>query len=93
MQWLRSWWNPARSSKEHDDLTDYERRMIHEKGKCPDCGGKLLPGPRGGSSQNFCCAICHSEFNLTIIAGAVLGERISDAGPRDVGDRGWCYGL
>ena len=95
MRWLRSWWNQKveRSSKEHDDLTDYERRVIRDKGKCPDCGGELLPGPCGGSAQNFCCAICHSEFNITVIGDAVLGERISDAGPRDVGDRAWCYGL
>ncbi|MHB9044327.1 MAG: hypothetical protein ACYC35_00155 [Pirellulales bacterium] len=42
-------------------------------------------------SVNHCCSKCHSEFNLTFLAGAVIGERISDVGPREIGDRAWCY--
>jgi len=99
MNWVDQLWSllasreVQRSSKEREDLTDYERHVIHQANKCPDCGGGLLPGPRGGSAQNFCCAVCHSEFNVTVIAGAVLGQRISDRGPRDVGEKAWCYGL
>jgi len=97
MHWLRSWWakkfGVQRSSKEHEELTDYERKLIRLMGNCPDCGGRLLRGPEGGMSVNCCCAVCHSEFNITVIGDAVLGERISGAGPRDVGDRAWCYGL
>ena len=42
---------------------------------------------------NHICLGCHSEFSLTIIGNAVIGERISDAGPHEVGERAWCYGL
>ncbi|HEY4759593.1 MAG TPA: hypothetical protein VIH42_03335 [Thermoguttaceae bacterium] len=85
--WLRKH-KIERSSKEGEDLTDYERNLISKTGKCPDCGGGLLEGPRGGMSTNYCCSSCHSEFNLTIIGNAVLGEWISDRGPREIGDRG-----
>lgn len=80
-----------RTSKEHDVLSPDEGRMVFQTGRCPDCGGGLAEGPRGGLSQNFCCVMCHSEFNLTWLPGAVHGERISDKGPRDLGDRASVY--
>jgi hypothetical protein len=95
---IRSWWHRKhvaieRSSKERESLTEWERDQIHRTGHCPDCGGGLKEGPHGGMGANYICLVCHSEFNLTLIAEAVLGERISDAGPRDVGERAWAYGL
>jgi hypothetical protein len=92
----------TRSSKKHDPLTEYECELIKNSGShgrnycCPDCGGELLRGPEGGMSINSACDKCHSEFNITILKWAdthVIGERISDKGPRSIGDRGWCYGL
>jgi hypothetical protein len=92
---LKSWWTRKhrieRSSKAQEHLTEDEQNLIHDTGCCPDCGGKLLEGPRGGMSVNHCCSKCHSEFNLTFLAEAVIGERISDTGPREIGDRAWCY--
>ena len=95
---IKMWWHRkhktvTRSSKNHEDLTDYEQDTIRHTGKCPDCGGKLKEGPHGGMSVNHVCLQCHSEFNLTIIGEAVIGGRISDAGPRDIGERAWAYGL
>ena len=91
------WWQHkdqiTRSSKEGDRLTDYEQNTIRRTGNCPDCGGKLKEGPHGGMAVNHICLGCHSEFSLTIIGNAVIGERISDAGPHEVGERAWCYGL
>lgn len=86
-------WIKRRSSRE-GDLTHAEQRTITGTGHCPDCGGDLRRGPCGGISQNVCCASCHSEFNLTFWDGMlVTGQRISDKGPRELGDRAWCYGL
>jgi hypothetical protein len=82
-----------RSSKEQEHLTGYEERVIGKKKRCPDCGGRLLGGPQGGLAVNVCCMQCHSEFNVTIVGNAVIGQRISDRGPREIGDRAWCYGL
>lgn len=38
---------------------------------CPNCHyrGGLLPGPRGGLSQNRVCPECYNEFNVGPIAG------------------------
>ena len=90
--WLRKH-KIERSSKEGEDLTDDERLLISKTKRCPDCGGRLKEGPQGGMATNYCCEKCFSEFNLTIIGRAVIGERISDRGPRDIGDRAWCYGI
>jgi hypothetical protein len=81
-----------RSSKEMDHLTSDEGRLIFQTGRCPDCGGGLAPGPSGGLSKNCACMMCGSEFNLTWVTGAVMGERISDRGPRELGDRANLYG-
>lgn len=84
---------PIRSSKDGENLTDWEQDQIARTDKCPDCGDTLREGPSGGMSTNFLCLGCHSEFNLTYFEGGVHGERISDAGPRNIGDRAWAYGL
>jgi hypothetical protein len=42
---------------------------------CFHCGAELMPGPRGGASQNFYCTertICRRGFNLTIWNGDLL---------------------
>jgi hypothetical protein len=88
---IKMWWQDkdqiTRSSKEGDRLTDYEQDTIRRTGNCPDCGGRLKEGPHGGMAVNQICLGCHSEFSLTMIGNAVIGERISDAGPREVGGR------
>jgi hypothetical protein len=81
-----------RSSREGEHLTPDECRLVFQTGRCPDCGGGLSPGPSGGISRNCACLICSSEFNLTWLPGAVIGERISDKGPRELGDRANLYG-
>jgi hypothetical protein len=88
------------TSKARESLTLYEldliRHYTREKGHlcCPDCGGALLEGPEGGMSMNTACKKCHGEFNVTIFdSKLVCVDRISDKGPRSIGDRGWCYGL
>lgn len=81
------------SSKNMENLTEYEGYLI-KKGEfacCPDCGGFLVEGPEGGCSLNTLCEKCGSEFNLTFWGDSIIGERISDRGPRDVGDRKWAY--
>jgi len=97
MNRLKSWWKRKRgierSSKEGEHLTDDELRLVYQTRNCPDCGGRLLQGPQGCMAMNYCCEECHSEFNLTILDSGVLGERISDRGPREIGDRDWCYGI
>ncbi len=96
---IRSWWHRKhiqdikRSSKEQDRLTEWECEEIRRTGGCPDCGGPFQEGPHGGLAVNYICLSCHSEFNLTFIAEAVIGERISDRGPREIGERAWAYGL
>ena len=84
-----------------ESLTDDELRLLGESLKrsgsssweSPDCGGEPISGLAGGAATNFSCGHCHSEFNLTVFGDLVIGERISDRGPRDVGNRAWCYGL
>jgi hypothetical protein len=82
-----------RTSKEREHLTPDECRLIFQTGRCPDCGGGLCEGPRGGMSVNYACMECYSEFNLIWVLGMVVGERISDKGPRQLGDRASVYGL
>ncbi len=68
MRWLKKLFTPRTfSSKDGESLTPYERLCLGavEHPKCPDCGGKLLPGPRGVMSQNYLCDICNAEFNLS----------------------------
>lgn len=82
-----------RSSKNRESLTESECKKIFKSFKCPDCGGVLKEGPTGGMSMNVCCSRCFSEFNITIWGGFCLGERISDAGPREIGNRALLYHL
>ncbi len=82
------------SSKRMESITKYEGTLIAAGtcAKCPDCGGYLLQGPEGGMSINTLCEGCGSEFNLTFWGGLIIGERISDRGPRDPGHRACVYG-
>jgi hypothetical protein len=96
MGWLRKLVDARlikRSSKDEEELTPDECRILFQTRACPDCGGTLAAGPSGCAAQNFCCVVCHSEFNLTWLEKAVLGERISDKGPRELGDRSCFYGV
>lgn len=86
----------TRSSKNGEKLTDYELFRIRPDNRvidllCPDCGTVLAEGPAGGCCQNMACGVCGSEFNITLFFDAITGERISDAGPRDLGDRRQLY--
>lgn len=78
------------TSKERERLTDAEQALMGEYFTlCPDCGsGPLYGGPCGGGSQNVACMSCGSEFNVMMPFGV---ERISDKGPRDLGDRAELY--
>ena len=85
-----------RSNKNGENITQDESKVILKSIKknillCPDCEGKLLDGPCGGCAQNYLCEHCGSEFNITVWGGNVVGERISDAGPRDIGNRRSLY--
>ena len=71
-----------------EDLTDYEMAVLCRDGHCPDCGGTLYEGPEGGGSQNVVCGKCYSEFNLAL---PLFVHRISDRGPRELGDRASVY--
>ena len=57
-------------------------RGLLANGWCPDCGGKLIAGPRGGEAQNFYCSnriTCRQGFNLTFVDGKlVIADRIGD---------------
>ena len=79
-----------RSSKNGERLTEHETKLIFSNRHhlvCPDCIGDLLSGPEGGASMNCLCEKCGSEFNIDFLGG----DRISDAGPRDPGDRKELY--
>lgn len=77
------------TTKDGDRLTDEElQKMGEDQKKCCDCGGSLLRGPQGGGSYNMACPDCGSEFNWIMPFGV---ERISDKGPRELGDRAELY--
>jgi hypothetical protein len=61
---------------------DKRDRALLATGWCCDCGGELLPGPRGGLAQNFYCANrsdCRHGFNLTFVDGQLLiADRIGE---------------
>jgi hypothetical protein len=43
--------------------------------RCPRCRALLMPGPRGGSAQNFYCynrASCRQGFNLVVRDGVIV---------------------
>ena len=93
----------ARSSRRADDLTldelGYMIRAVREEGwpRCPDCGRRLCSGPSGCASMNMACRGCGAEFNVTFLdfgrGVSGTGERNSDAGPRELGDRDRVYSL
>ena len=37
--------------------------------RCPDCGGTLLTGPKGGSAVNVTCSDCEARFNVGVAFG------------------------
>lgn len=59
-------------------LTGYEYIELFKNGRCPDCAGRLLQGPKGGASVNVACYSCGSEFNIT--PSLSIGERNSTRG-------------
>jgi len=88
-----------RSRREGESLTQDEIDLIEQsmdgrgRAKCPDCGGRLLQGPTHGDDFNAACDRCGSEFNLMLAFGELmLGQRISDRGPRKLGERACLYG-
>jgi hypothetical protein len=61
-----------------------EAELIHwfNQGRCPDClGAKLVPGPRGGLSQNTHCGDCGSRFNVASFEGQVFFVERLDIDP------------
>lgn len=98
-KWWFEWWRKKlfgnaviveTTSKDGQMLTDYENEKLRKSKmrECPDCDGPLRPGPEGGG-QNFACSRCGSEFNLEPFL--MFSERISDRGPRELGDREKLY--
>lgn len=90
--WLK-FWDMGRSRNNGESLTNYEAHLVlKEYAKCPDCDGYLLEGPCGGMSMNTLCESCGSEFCMTFLSGpVVIGNRISERGPRDPADRRRVY--
>jgi len=43
-------------------VSEKERASIYGEGKCPDCQGQLIEGPRGGDAQHVACGSCGSKF-------------------------------
>jgi len=74
----------VRSSKNGEDLTEYERHLMTLIFQCVDCESPLYEGPSGGCSTNFYClnACCGSRFNLSAFGNQlVFAERITDRSP------------
>jgi len=52
-------------TKSHDTITSEEANwMAMNWGRCPDCGQRLLGGPKDRNSQNVLCEDCSSEYNI-----------------------------
>lgn len=72
----------ARSSRNDDALTDYEKEFIMKHLKCPDCEtGGFLEGPHGSCMVNVFCnnTECGSKFNVCL---PYFAHRISDKAPK-----------
>jgi hypothetical protein len=93
----------CRSNARHDEMTpeeqDYFADTVRRVGRpgCPDCGRPLYRGPEGCGSYNWGCRGCGSEFNCMLFrtdrgSVACWGQRISDPGPRALGERDCVYG-
>ena len=50
--------------------------MAIREAHCPDCGGSLLRGPRGGATVNIKCITSDHEFNVSFWGRMALGERL-----------------
>ncbi len=70
----------TRSYDQADLIAAFDESM------CPDCGGgQIIPGPRGGLSQNVHCAGCGSRFNVAKWQGRVFFvERLDHDPPAGV---------
>lgn len=66
---------PEFSFHDTDDLTGFEQDIINMIRACPDCGGLMEAGPKGGMSQNCYCSDCKAGFNL---CPPLLYERITN---------------
>ncbi|MDO9334144.1 MAG: hypothetical protein Q7T57_06450 [Dehalococcoidales bacterium] len=64
-EWHPEEFNPEYKGKMNrtDELNTEQLESI-DAGKCPDCGGELLTGPRGGLSRK--CSRCTHEFNVVM---------------------------
>lgn len=83
-----------RTRKNGERLTQTEVDLMSQNAdemlRCPDCDGRMAGGPEKNGIRNVACEQCYSEFNLH---GFGLVIRISDKGPRDLGDRAKHYNL
>lgn len=52
-----------------------------ENGLCPDCAGKLIVGPWGGSGRDCVCEKCHKEFVICPDIGNLLVQRLGKCSP------------
>lgn len=44
-------------------LREEDAKLITAKDQCPECGGIILWGARGGLAQNCECESCHTRYN------------------------------
>jgi hypothetical protein len=65
-------------------ITDGRRLDAIRKRICPGCGAAgLIPGPRGGASQNMFCGQCGQGWNVHGVDYGVMGyEPIGKTDPR-----------
>lgn len=75
---------PSKTYLEYERLTPAEMEVFRYQ-RCPDCGGQVWPGPRGGMSVNYLCQTdgCGSKFNYE---GPFGVTRITNASPKKVVD-------
>jgi hypothetical protein len=64
-------------SEKWDRLSDENAETFYSQ-KCPDCGSKVVSGPRGGLSVNWDCVKCGSGFNDL---GPFGVERVTEVSP------------
>lgn len=66
---------PLPTSRDGEDLNDYEQAHLMSA-VCPDCYSRqLLAGPCGGCAQNVMCGICLSEFNRSPVRSSRIGNK------------------
>jgi hypothetical protein len=49
------------------DLPRGEAEYMARTGFSPCCHASLIPGPRGGLSQNCWCATCYARYNVIFV--------------------------